>query len=349
MHHSCRLYLLLCLLSALLAFLIGPSARAAGPLVTNTPAGTRSTTLPYAPSKNGLALVRVWIYPTGKKPIPATFLVDSGAGNSTVTDALVQNIGLTPRPAFGTNGARTLVFGKPMQAVTLPPILVGAFRLDNQSFVVISGKTISALVSQPVDGILGANMLTVYPALFDFEHHQITFFYPSPSPDDLRTFGMDGATVVSVEDRTGSGEFACRAKLVNGDLTAEETLIVDTGTDMTVIPGQVADRLRLRPGTGNYTISTILGTRSLSFAHVPSLSVGTAAVQDPIVVYTLNKPTDTDRSLLGLNFLSQFRVLLDYNQKKMYLKPLTAFAPLIQIKPPPLGEPAAPPPPPKRP
>lgn len=332
MYRLCLLRLLLCLVPILVGLWAGAPVRADAPAAT-------STTLPYITSKNGQALVRIWVFSAAKKPIRATFLVDSGSDFSAVSDTLADTLGLPRQPATSTGGRPFRLNGKPAQAVILPALLIGTLPANDSQFVILSDKALSASVGQPVDGILGAGVFEVYPVLFDFQRGQTTFFSSSPLPDDLKMLGMDDAAVAPVRDHNGDYDFMCRVALTAGGKTVEEEMLIDTGAAFSLISAKTADRLKLEPISEISGITTLFGHRVVFDALVPSVSVGTVTVPRLVVSYPRDRPQPNDKSTLGLNFLSQFRVLLDYKQKKMYLKPLAAYARIIQIRPsPPAGD-----------
>lgn len=187
------------------------------PARADAPASKRyRTTIPYTPSKYGQIIVQVRL----SGGLTGTFLLDTGSGSTCVTDTLAAKMGLSPVPAVGTDGKPVLLYaGKQAQMVTVPLLQMSNFRLLSTPCLVLSQKSLSPLVGQPLDGILGAGVLTIYPMYFDFLRHQITLFSPSPlTSDELRSVGMEDAADVPVADLTSNNRFAfaCPVVMANG-------------------------------------------------------------------------------------------------------------------------------------
>ena len=242
-----------------------------------------------------------------------------------VTDALANQMGLSPVPAVGKDGRPLLLNSKQAQMVTVPQLYIGSFHLINPSCLVLSQKSLSALFGRPVDGVLGANVLTAYPMYFDFSKRQITLFYPSPlTGDQLRSVGMDDALTLPITDTAAGGfGFACPVVMANGANSVQENLVVDTGAAGTIISGQTARQLQLQPISDNRKSPTLFGNLAVRQAYLPTLSLGSLSVNNLLLRYTEGL-SGSFPAHIGLDVLSHFRILLDYTQKKMYLKPIVA-------------------------
>lgn len=332
MHRLCLLRLLLCFMLALADCLTGPPSRA------DAPVGKRyRTTIPYTPSQHGFIYVQVRMdsgLPGGG--LTGTFLLDTGTSTTCITDALAAKLGLSPVPAVGVDG-KPIFFqpGRQGQMVNVPLLQMSNFRLLRQSCLVLSQKSLSALAGQPVDGILGATVLAVYPMYFDFVKHQITLFYPSPlTRDELRSVGMDDALVLPVADITGGGfQFACPVVLVSGADRVQSNLVVDTGASGTIISERIARQIQLQPVSDDRNSPTLFGNIAVRQAYLPTLSLGSLGVNNLLIRYTQSLSASFPAHV-GLDVLSKFRMLLDYKQMKMYLKPITATAlPMLQTVP----------------
>lgn len=110
---------------------------------------------------------------------------------------------------------------------------------------------------------------------------------------------------------------------VNGDGPFE--FILDTGATLTCVSQRLADSLALparrAPGAVGVGVG---GTGALRLAQVDSLRVGASrAVELPVCVIDLDQtriigaPVD---GLLGLNFLREFRVALDFERRVLRLE-----------------------------
>lgn len=280
------------------------------------------TVIPYTTSKYGQILLQLKL----GSSLTGTFCLDTGSSSTWITDTLATKLHLPPIPAIGTDGAPLLLSaGKQAQMVTVPLLKLNNFRLLNAPCLLLNQKPLLPLIGQPVDGILGAGVLAIYPMYFDFTRHQITLFSPSPlTIVELRGVGMDHAVVLPVADLTTNNrfKFACPVVMVNGKYQVQENLLVDTGAGATLISEQTARYLHLKPTGSNYYSPSFFGDISVVQAYLPTVSLGGVNLGRLLLRYTPDI-SEAFGSHIGLDVLSRFYMLLDYKQKTMYLKPIT--------------------------
>lgn len=288
---------------------------AAKPLVT--------TTLSYTLARSGTQIIAVTLNGT----VSANFIFDTGSNFSGISQTLVSRLKLTTHPAIGLDGLHIRVGGIRADAADIQ-FDIGSFRLPRSPFIVIGGTTLSALAGQTVDGIIGADQLTVTPALLDVSKHQIMFLsHGFLSLADLRQLGMEDAVVVPVQDKGDDFLFKCAVRFRNGEREAEENLLIDTGASITSLSAKAADKLGLKAMTARQQ-PTLFGTLKYQTGSVTITSLGSTPVLWPLLVdWTYDKdPPGFGGIGLGLDVLSKYRVLLDYQAKKMYLKPVAQSA-----------------------
>ncbi len=319
--HSLSVQIIMVLLMSCL--LSGVAAR---PVFADTPESKRyQTTISYTPLSYGPMLVQVRL----SSSLTGTFLLDTGFSIACVTDALAAKMGLSPLPAVGTSGKPITFYpGKQSQRVTVPLMQLGNFRLFDSFCLVLNQKALSDIAGQPVDGVLDAGMLAIYPMCFDFARHEITMFSPSPlTSAELRSIGMEDAARIPVTRMTGGGvSFSCPAAMSNGSERVQESLLIDTGAVGTVLSEDTAQKLRLKPVSGNRNSPTLLGNIVVKQAYLADLSLGNLSVKNLLLRYSSGL-SDSFPAHIGLDVLSQFRVLLDFKQQIMYLKPIAPAIP----------------------
>lgn len=297
------------------------SGSAVLPAFADTPVGKRyQTTIPYTPGSFGQLFIQVRL----SKNLTGTFLLDTGFSESCVTDTFAAKMNLSPAPAVGTDGKPITFYpGKQAQMVTVPLIQLGNFRLFNSFCLVLSQKSLSSLFGQEVDGILGAGTLIIYPMCFDLARHQITMFSPSPLTGvELRSVDMGDAISIPVTKMTGGGySFSCPVGMSSGGQRVQENLLIDTGAIGTLLSEDTARRLGLKPVSGNRDSPTLFGNIVVKQAYLADLSFGSLSVKNLLLRYSSGL-SESFPAHIGLDVLSQFRVLLDFKQKVMYLKPI---------------------------
>lgn len=292
------------------------------------------TTLSFTPSRDGQALVPVRI----NASLTGIFLVDTGSSKSCITDALAAKLGLRPVSAVGSDGKPMLLGDKRAQMVTVATLQIGTFRVLDSHYLIVSQRTLSDLIGQRVDGIIGADVPRQYPMLLDFSQRHLTLFYPSPLTDEeMKGAGMDDAVSVPVVDPEGRFIFTAKANLANNDRRAEDSLLIDTGSAITMISGSAAQQLQLKAASENRNYPTLFGPLVIERTILPDLSLGNVHLENLWVRYAPEARFFYPPHL-GVDFLSHFRMLLDFKQRVIYLKPVSPLAlPTSSQTKPPVG------------
>jgi predicted aspartyl protease len=161
---------------------------------------------------------------------------------------------------------------------------------------------------------LGGPFLSAFQVTFDFSRGVIVFNKPTAPLPNVR------------------GTVTAPLKIQEGRIYTEVTIpggkpfmaLVDTGTVGTLIPGDVADKLKLKPV--KTSVVTHDGSRvgRAGVAIVPRLRVGKAEIKSvPVVFLMADAPPGLDRTIavLGMDFLGHFNVTINYARQQMALSP----------------------------
>jgi predicted aspartyl protease len=134
--------------------------------------------LPFSSSPRGHVLVPVSI--DGGEPL--RFVLDTGAGRTTVTPELVQRLGLAPVPGetVGTRGVHGLTENP---VVRIPSLRFGEAEVQDQEAVVLGLDHITQGKWQ-ADGILGMDFLRGFDLRLDFSASSVALFPRASSPTD---------------------------------------------------------------------------------------------------------------------------------------------------------------------
>lgn len=281
-------------------------------------------TIPYTTLRGLLPLVPVRL----NNKLTTTFLIDTGANMTVVTDKVAQKLGLTPAPAL-QDGHPLTMLGQPAKFVTLAPCQVGSFLLPNVDMIVVPEQSISSTTGQPVGGIIGSNILGEFSILIDGPRHQMTLWFPAGmTASDLKDAGMEGASVVPLTLPPDTGQFLIPIQLQQGTRVVHETVMLDTGAGPTVISKKAAQQLHLDVVLQHVQLS-VRGNFIADAARLTALRIGDIEVTDKLVDYP-DSDSSTFPSVLGMDVLADYRVLLDFPSQKMYIQ---SAMPSVKIKP----------------
>jgi tetratricopeptide (TPR) repeat protein/predicted aspartyl protease len=307
-----------------------PSASDAG-----IPQTTQSTTTfsYFTPSADagghGTPCVRVEL----SNHVTAIFIIDTGSSVCMVSDALAAKLGIVPQPWMEDGERMTDVRGKPADYIHLLSLKLGSMPVGDMRFSVVPEDYIHSVFPRvdenSVDGVIGIPIFQQFTALFDFPNHQITLWSPAGVSDlQKRQIGFgDIAPILLSESQSTAAVCGVDVIFSNGKRRSKEFLEFDTGAqDTTVLPSLV-HQLGLVAGPVSWN-TTSLGTVGTRKAQVDSLSVGQIRVTNQ----TLTFPSEDDGRLpvsLGMDVLSQYRVLFDLQHQRMYVMPGLASMPTV--------------------
>ena len=269
----------------------------------------------------------------------AKFMADTGTSFCIISPEIAKQLNFTLQPAFLSNGQPLFWKGK-QGKVTLAP----RFKISNVTFAnkvpfqVLPDQDFMLDPKAPddtrYDGIVGTNLLQHFAVLIDASQHQFGLCLPGNLYlKQVADFGLTQPYVVPIVEK-GDGRWYVEAQVINDGMTANESMVLDTGSDFTQISDTAAQALHLKI-VGQQQQVNAYRTRVVGISSVGALRLGNLELSGPSVVagpISTNEPP-----ILGMNILSGFRVLIDFPAKKMYLQSNTAAAvPAITIKPQPV-------------
>ena len=287
----------------------------------------------FTPAKNGTRfsgqpLVHVKINGIAD----ATFLVDTGASSSFIDTSTAKRLGLRLQRAVSDNGQPITLNGRQEQATMTQITLfaIGHIQVNNATFLVLPDSNLQAGSGSVYDGVIGANMLAGSAILLDSPQHKFGFCLPGAlSPQQLGQIGLAHPYVLPIT--TSGGKWFAQAELTKGSSTNDADLLVDTGSNTTGISTVLAEKLHLN-ATDLGVQHDVYTTKVVGMGQVDILHLGDLTLRD--VPITVRAASESLPSLLGMDILSSYRVLIDFPAKKMYLQSNTAAAvPAITIGP----------------
>jgi predicted aspartyl protease len=276
-------------------------------------------TLSYTPWQ-GMATIHGTL---NGKEVPERFVLSTGLNACTVTSAIYTRAELQAL----TRRARLNVLdysaeGDEVQIKSLKlPALNGTLTLEEvpailiNPFAVISNSPrVTAPGANAPEGWLGSPFFATFQVTLDFERRVITLNAPDATPPK-----ETGSMEAPIEIREGRVWVKVSAPKVK-----PFPMLLDTGSTNTLLPGDVAEKLGLKP-VQVVTITRGSGQEGkAALAVCPELSIGKAKAKDVGVVFlAADVPAAFDRKLgvLGVDFLRHFIVTLDFARKRLILTP----------------------------
>jgi predicted aspartyl protease len=287
---------------------------------------------------------------TGEQPVltctingqTAKFLADTGTSFCILSPEITKQLNLTLQPAFLSNGQPFVWKGKQGTATWASRFKVSNVSFTKVSFQVLPDQDFMLAPKAPddtrYDGIVGTNLLQHFAVLVDASQHQFGLCLPGNLYlKQVADFGLMRPYIVPIAEKE-DGRWYVEAQVINDGITASEAMVLDTGSNATLISDTSAQTLHLKI-TEQHQRTNAYGDRVVGQASVETLRLGDLTLSGTSVSVT---PITKDQpSVLGMDILSGYRVLIDFPAKKMYLQPNPLVVSTVTISPAPA--PAVPP------
>jgi len=240
---------------------------------------------------------------------PYQFLVDTGADRTAVSRDIVDKLNLQK-----AGGAQ-------LHSVT-GVSAVGTAKVPNLELTRTPSKPFEAAVLERVnmgaDGIVGSDLLRSQRVQFDFQSQTMSIV-PSGTPD----FRYEPGTIV-VEARRKNGRLIVTNAVIDG---TDVTVVLDTGSELTVGNQALRDRLRRRglvDGLQKVELMSVTGaTITGDYMFVRDLAIGGIDISNLAIVFAeahTFKQLGFDKKpalLLGMNAIRAFKkVSIDFANRK---------------------------------
>lgn len=271
-----------------------------------------------------------------------TFIMDTGMSYTVIADTTAIRIGIKTQAAIH-DGKRQMLGVLPVSSAVLPVFRVLPLNVASQPPLEVNGEVgvlpeklfLDSVVH--LDGIIGADFWSEFGTLFDFPSNKVTVFRPiSPTMDRLRQFGFGQAAAIALT-LTWDGVPCVSLQLQQGSQRASEKVIVDTGSDVTMISYQTAKRMDLHPNRVNIQRMGVGGPFKINQATLEVMQIGDQTLHHVTVYYP-----DDDKNVpglcLGTDILQHYKMLLSISDRKMYLLPAQT-PPVVTIGPAPVTPP----------
>jgi len=254
------------------------------------------------------------------------FIFDTGATGATIDSATAERSGISKENRqvaniAGSGGAQnyTMVLHQNMK--------IGNAEIKDINLVLVNMGSLSAAIGSKLDGIVGYEILNQYVTQLDFDHKKLRLY------NGIKSIDTTGYTGIPFEFNKSVliPRFPISIKLANGE-TFTGRVMFDTGNAFSLIVstpfskyhdfnsklGDVTDTKGR--GMNAVTQDQIAGIQSMSF---DGFNFGPMGIR--LTVNDKAEPKDGYLGILGIEVIKHFNVILDYANKRIYLKPNQSF------------------------
>ena len=244
------------------------------------------------------------------------FILDSGAGANVLDSSFAERLGLTRMggvPAKGVAGYESVAL------VRTDSLTVGAIKLDEGLAAVVNLRDLSLRLPGELGGLIGYDLLARLPFKIDYKAGQLVFYHPdrfSP-PDSIYAAdfelmmktplikgvygGFNGKFLVDLGNPFG---------LILHRAFVEKYNLKETFSDIKDIGGQIGG----------------IGGKSEAYAASGvDFLIGSAEItKPPVMVVAAGRgfmESSTVDGNIGNQLLREFTILMDYEEKKIYILP----------------------------
>ena len=161
---------------------------------------------------------------------------------------------------------------------------------------------------------LGTPFLAAFQVTFDYTGHFIALDRPDAAPPKVK-----GAIILTMPLEIRGGRLYTRVNIPKGGTFSA---LINTGTIGTLIPAAVAAKLKIKP-TKTFDVKWTGGKKGkASLITLPEMQIGRLSQQQvPVLYFEPEGDAEIDRALgvLGADFLSHYKVIINIAHKKLML------------------------------
>jgi hypothetical protein len=258
---------------------------------------------------------------------PAWFIFDTGANINLVNERLFQSLGLgAGREVNLTGGGGGAVSGSFDEDVTVG--LPGA-EAYNQATASAPLGPLPSYFGRDVEGIIGTPFIKNFVVEIDYARRVVTFYDP-------KVYNLSREReAVELENRNGY-PFMKVVLSVTGRDAVTDYFMIDTGSIRVLqVNKPFADAHRILEALPKANMAEgvggagVAGSTKFIDARVNSLQLGRYAISRPVVSISQDAEgfgASGDAGVIGGELLRRFTVTLDYQSKRILMKPNAQFA-----------------------
>jgi len=269
-------------------------------------------TIPYESIGANLPAIRIGLGGTAS----GTFVVDTGSSLDIISYSLARQLHLVLKPLTADDDKPATLAGKRCVGATIT-LNIGGIPVT-VPVVVLPDAELAKLAGIKADGILGDPSMSQFAILFDGPARRVTFQYPGNlDTTGLKRIGMSGAERVPPFQAWRPGHVYVPIRLNNA---LECSIVLDTGTNRTVIAAADANSLHLEATEHDRTVYTIYGPLTMNFATLSSINIGCTTLSNLGVVFP-DKDYPRYGPHVGYDALGQLVFVVDFPASRVYINP----------------------------
>jgi hypothetical protein len=240
---------------------------------------------------------------------PSWFLLDTAQPTSTFDDIRAASQNLLPASGAKVTALQNAVLDFPGLKVTVPTLTLTS--LDD----------ISSRIGRSVQGIIGADVLSHFVVVLDYERPTLQLYDPKSyhytgKADKLKWTMTDGVPAINARvELRGKGKIDTLFRIA----TAQPEPIVFS-------PGFASshDLASLLSHAIPFASASDASKAEGKLGRAQSLTIGKTVLQDPLAVFpasSAKSPSDAIAGSIGAGILNRFTVVLDYANQVSYFTP----------------------------
>jgi hypothetical protein len=256
---------------------------------------------------------------------PHSFLLDTGANTSFMSESLARSLGLGPKRSFeakvGTGETSTRFAVARRVALSF-----GEVGLPAATIIIAELAELESRIGHEIGGIVGADVFNRYVVTIDYAAQTLTLSNP-------RTFSYQGSGEFLSIRIKGDRPFLKTRVTPIGANSIEAELVIDTGDTSALgfhTPFVMKHNLRASTQTLPHLSKGLSGDSRNWRGRVRSLQVGQIVIDRPLATFSeATRGSEAESKydgLIGGEILRRFRVVFDYSHSTMIVERNSSFS-----------------------
>jgi predicted aspartyl protease len=248
--------------------------------------------------------------------VPVVLLLDTGAQRTILTPAAAQRTGAQASRVEFDRRMRGVAGTMPTREVELQSFTIGGVAIPWRR-ITVSPATLPSVFFGPLDGVLGADVLSAFDVDIDLAQDRMILHEPQSCPGVAPDWV---APYVGIGTGLSAGEHLFFPVQLDG---RRMFAIVDTGAQMTTLSTKTARALGVSEATlaqdKPVTIRGAAGERLSGRVHrFSQLDVGGEAQRNPEIVVADLSLRDADL-VMGVDFVRSRRIWFSYRSRQIFM------------------------------